>query len=61
MVVKWGGAMKQHKYKVLYTIKNDSGYLVDKIKKFTKLSDAYKFIKELNSAGKLVGKPELGE
>jgi hypothetical protein len=61
MVVKWGGAMKQQKYKVLYTVKNDSGFLVDKTKKFTSLHEAYEFIKSLNSSGKLVGKAELGE
>lgn len=44
-------------FKVTYTIKNENGFLVDKAKNFEMLQEAFKFIRELNSNSKMVGKP----
>ena len=49
-------------YKVTYTIKNEDGFLVDKVKKFDVMQDACKFIRELvNRSGnnKIIGRPTV--
>ena len=46
-------------FKVSYIIKNENGYLVDKSKNFDMLQEAFKFVRELNSSSKLVGKPTI--
>jgi ribosomal protein S2 len=43
--------------KVIYTIKNENNYLVDKVKKFDLLQEAFSFVRELNANPKLMGKP----
>jgi len=45
-------------YKVIYTIKDKNGYLLDKTKKFDLIQDAFAFIREQRS-NNLVGKPIL--
>lgn len=47
-------------YKVTYTVKNDEGFLVDKVKHFDIMQDACKFIRDLvnrSAALKLIGRP----
>jgi hypothetical protein len=44
-------------FKVTYTVKNETGFLVDKSKNFEMLQDAFKFVRELKSNSKMVGKP----
>lgn len=46
-------------FKVTYTIKNENGFLVDKTKNFEMLREAFKFVRELNSNSKMVGKPTI--
>lgn len=46
-------------FKVTYTVKNETGFLVDKSKNFDVLQDAFKFIRELHSNSKVVGKPTI--
>ena len=49
-------------YKVTYTVKNEDGFLVDKVKKFDVMQDACKFIRELvNRSGSinLIGRPTV--
>lgn len=46
-------------FKVTYTIKNENGYLVDKSKTFDMLQEAFKFVRELNSNSKMIGKPTI--
>ena len=49
-------------YKVTYTIKNEDGFLVDKIKKFDVMQDACKFIRELvtrSGNNKIIGRPTV--
>ena len=44
-------------YKITYSVKDIDGYLIDKTKKFDRIQDACKFIRELNRSTKLVGRP----
>jgi hypothetical protein len=44
-------------FKVTYSVKDNDGYLVDKTKKFDRIQDACKFIRELNRSTNLVGRP----
>jgi hypothetical protein len=44
-------------FKVIYTVKDKSGFLVDKTKKFDLMQDAFKFIRELQ--GSMIGKPTI--
>lgn len=44
-------------YKITYSVKDIDGYLVDKTKKFDRIQDACKFIRELNRSNNLVGRP----
>lgn len=46
-------------FKVIYTVKNENGYLVDKSKMFDMLQDAFKFVRELKGNSKMVGKPTI--
>lgn len=49
-------------YKVTYTIKNEDGYLIDKVKKFDIMQDACKFVREIVNKTKntnIVGKPTV--
>ena len=49
-------------YKVTYTVKNEDGFLVDKVKKFDFMQEACKFIRELvNRSGnsRIVGRPTV--
>jgi hypothetical protein len=49
-------------YKVTYTIKNEDGFLVDKVKKFDVMQDACKFIRELvnrSGSASIVGRPTV--
>lgn len=46
-------------FKVTYTVKNETGYLVDKSKKFDMLQEAFKFVRELKNNSKMVGKPTI--
>jgi hypothetical protein len=46
----------KNKFRVLYSLKSDTGFLVEKSKQFTTLSDAKNFIQVLQSCGKLVGR-----
>jgi hypothetical protein len=45
-------------YKVIYTIKDKNGYLLDKTKKFDLIQDAFAFIREQKTFN-MVGKPIL--
>ena len=44
-------------YKVIYTVKDNNGFLVDKSKKFERTQEALAFI--LSLQGKTIGKPTL--
>jgi hypothetical protein len=44
-------------YKVIYTVKDNNGFLVDKSKKFERTQEALAFI--LSIKGKTIGKPTL--
>lgn len=49
-------------YKVTYTVKDNDGYLVDKVKKFDVMQDACKFIRDLvnrSSSINLIGRPTV--
>lgn len=46
-------------FKVTYTVKNETGFLVDKSKNFEMLQDAFRFVRELKSNPKMVGKPTI--
>jgi len=47
----------KNKFRVLYSVKNEMGFLVEKSQQFPTLIDAKTFIQVLQSGGKLVGKP----
>lgn len=49
--------MYKNKFRVIYTVKNEMGYLVDKSQQFPTFADARTFVQILQSAGTLVGKP----
>lgn len=48
---------KRNPYRVVYTVKTESGYIVDRSKHFPTLEDAKVFIQLLREGGNLVGKP----
>lgn len=48
---------KKNPYRVVYTVKNENGYIVDKSKQFPTFGDAWTFVKLLKDGGNLVGKP----
>lgn len=48
---------KKNPFRVVYAIKNESGYIVDKSKQFPTFFDAQIFMQLLQEGGKLVGKP----
>jgi hypothetical protein len=44
-------------YRVVYTVKNEQGFIVDKSKQFPTFTDAKMFVQLLRESGKLVGNP----
>lgn len=48
---------RKNPYRVIYTVKNESGYLIDKSKQFPTFTDAYTFVQLMKEGGNLVGKP----
>lgn len=48
---------RKNKYRVLYTVKNESGFLVEKSHQFPTYNDARTFVAVLQTGGQLVGKP----
>lgn len=44
-------------YKVLYCVKNNRGFVVDKAQVFQSFTDAREFVNELKQTVKLVGTP----
>lgn len=48
---------RKNRYRVIYSIKNENGYLVEKSKQFPTFTDAYTFVQCLREGGNLVGKP----
>lgn len=44
-------------FKVIYTVKDKNGFLVDKSKKFELMQDAFAFIREVKAT--IVGKPMI--
>lgn len=52
--------MSYHKsIRVVYSVKNDDGFMVEKRQKFVTLKDAFVFVKLLNQNINLIGKPVL--
>lgn len=51
--------MTKHKkpYRVVYTVKNESGFIVDRSKQFPTFTDAKVFVQLLREGGNLVGRP----
>lgn len=51
--------MKERKnpFRVIYTVKNGSGFIVDRSKQFPTFADAQLFVQLLREGGNLVGKP----
>lgn len=49
--------IKKNPYRVVYTVKSENGYIVDKSKQFPTFIDALVFVKLLKEGGNLVGKP----
>lgn len=47
----------RNKYRVVYTVKNESGFIVDRSKQFPTFTDAKVFVQLLREGGKLVGRP----
>jgi hypothetical protein len=54
---------RRNPYRVVYTVKNNSGFIIDKSKQFPTFTDAMTFVQLLREGGNLVGKPvfEIGE
>ena len=50
-------SIRKKNFRVIYTVKNESGYLVEKSLQFPTFSDAREFVTILQSGGNLVGKP----
>lgn len=48
---------KKNPYRVVYSVKNENGYIVDKSKQFPTFLDACTFVKLLKEGGNLIGKP----
>jgi len=44
-------------FKVIYTVKDKNGFLVDKTKKFKLMQDAFAYIREVKAT--IVGKPTI--
>ena len=49
--------MEKTRYRVVYTVKNDKGFIVDKTQQFPTFEDAKVFIRLLREAGNLIGRP----
>jgi len=45
---------KKNPYRVVYSVKNENGYIVDKSKQFPTFGDAWTFVKLLKDGGKLI-------
>lgn len=48
---------RKNPYRVVYSVKNENGYIVDKSKQFPTFIDAMTYVKLLREGGNLVGKP----
>lgn len=48
---------RKNPYRVVYSVKNENGYIVDKSKQFPTFIDAMTYVKLLKEGGNLVGKP----
>lgn len=44
-------------YKVTYTVKNEDGYIVDKVKKFDQAKSAIAFMRQISKDSNLYGRP----
>jgi len=53
---------RKNKYRVLYTVKSENGFLIEKSQQFPSYNDVRTFISVLQTGGHLVGKPivEIG-
>jgi hypothetical protein len=47
----------RNKYRVVYTVKNESGFIIDRSKQFPTFADAKLFVQLLREGGNLVGRP----
>lgn len=50
-------SIRKKTFRVIYSVKNEMGYLVEKSQQFPTFTDAREFVTILQSGGKLVGKP----
>jgi hypothetical protein len=50
-------SIRKNKYRVIYTVKNETGYLIEKTQQFPTFADAKLFVSYLLSGGQLIGKP----
>jgi len=50
-------SIRKSTLQVIYSIKNESGFLVDKTKTFNSHKDARAFLNTLTSTGKMIGVP----
>jgi len=48
---------RKNRYRVIYSVKNENGFLIEKSKQFPTFTDAYTFVQMLKEGGNLVGKP----
>lgn len=48
---------KRSPYRVVYTVKTENGYIVDRSKHFPTFEDAKVFVQLLREGGNLVGRP----
>ena len=49
--------MTKNNFRVVYSVKNEYGYLIEKTQNFSTFNDAKIFVQILRSDGRLVGKP----
>lgn len=49
--------MYRYKYRVVYTVTDKRGFIVDRSKQFPTFTDAKVFVQLLQESGKLVGRP----
>jgi len=50
---------KTEKIKLVYTIKDQDGFIYERVRKFPTPTDANVYLKLLQTGGQLVGKPTL--
>ena len=48
---------RKNPFRVIYTVKNETGFIVDRSKQFPTFADARLFVQLLREGGNLVGKP----